>query len=278
MPVSYPIPPWLTNAQDPVTAYSRGLQIGAQIGESQAHQQLAQEQMLRQQQKDLVEQEIEKGKYQLAADEAARRYSAQQKFTQLINSGMSPDQAILQVPEIANRMSGIVQTWKEGQTTPFQEAHMQRWRDLTEAAKNKPKPLIHVGQGLYERDENGKLHTVLAPPHHLTDTEKQDRAADLKELAEVNKKLIENTPTGPTMFGLLGKGNLDTIAKYQKRADELKAKIASYGKSSQPEPSAPAGKKIGRFTVMQAPAPSASADEEAQTEGDVEEMAADTED
>ena len=51
----YMIPPWLSNLPDPVSAYQHGLQIGAGVGESQARQQLAQEQMLRQAQKDAVE-------------------------------------------------------------------------------------------------------------------------------------------------------------------------------------------------------------------------------
>ncbi len=135
MAIDYPIPSWISNIPDPVAAYSHGLQIGSQIGTEQARQQMAQENMLRETTKDAVDQEIEKGKFHLASDAAARQYADQVKFTQLVQGGMDPAQAMLQVPGIATQTSAIIRAQQEGQLTDYQKAEIENQKQNIELRK-----------------------------------------------------------------------------------------------------------------------------------------------
>ncbi len=92
---NYPIPPWI-QAADPASAYARGIQIGSQIGSEQASQQLRQEALLREDQKQKVDEEVQKAKLQLSSEAQARKYAAQAQFQQAVAGGTPTDQALLQ--------------------------------------------------------------------------------------------------------------------------------------------------------------------------------------
>lgn len=208
MAIDYPLPPWLTQHADPVSMYAHGLQIGSSIGAQQAHQQLLQEQMLREQQKTAVEQEYRNQVYQLKADEAARQYAAQAKFTQLINSGMDPQQALLQTPELANKMGSLVQMMKGDTLSAFEKEHVQRWKDLTDIARNK-KVFRDVGGALYQENPDGTVVQVVP---------KAPRKA-VYTYTKTNGDKISGTTDDPEIAALKA---ADDAAKAKKAAEEGK--------------------------------------------------------
>ena len=136
MPADYVPLPWL-NQPNPVDAYSHGLQIGAQIGSDQARQQLQQQQMLQQQQEQQVRQAHDAAVFQLESQAQARKFAAQQKFDSLVQSGIDPAKALLQVaPDLGESLTGAAQLYKASQPaqmSPFQQAEIeQRKADLEE--------------------------------------------------------------------------------------------------------------------------------------------------
>lgn len=127
---------WL-NQPNPVDSYAHGLQIGTQIGSEQARQQLAQQQMLQQQQEQQVKQAHDAAVFQLQSQAQARKFAAQQKFDSLVQSGIDPAKALLQVaPDLGESLTGAAQLYKASQPaqmSPYQTAELaQRKADLEE--------------------------------------------------------------------------------------------------------------------------------------------------
>lgn len=155
--MAYPIPPWLTQA-DPVASYTHGLQIGAQIGQENAAQQLRQESIARQQQKDQIEAEIEQAKLHLSADAAARKYSAQQKYQDLVGSGVDPIQALLKVgPEMGINGPALAQLTKENQPKEPFSLNVQE-QDGEKFLQTSPNSFQHIPSRQLEKTAPPKVH------------------------------------------------------------------------------------------------------------------------
>lgn len=124
MPVPMFIPPWLT-PPDPVATYQRGVQIGAQIGEAQANQRLRAAALEQEANAQAVraareQQEMEQANaYRQAqlgmeASDTARRVQGQMRYRSLVEGGMDPLNAMMQVPEIfGNSLGGVATAAKE---------------------------------------------------------------------------------------------------------------------------------------------------------------------
>ena len=150
MPASYPIPPWLqTKPSDAAETFISAYHAGATVNiakarlaqeqqqmemEMQAKREAQAQQALRQQQELAMEKartQAEIGlkqsaldqaqqKIKLTADAAARKYAAQEQYRQLIDSGMSPDEAALKIgPQAFSSMAGMAGLSKE----VFQRKH-----------------------------------------------------------------------------------------------------------------------------------------------------------
>jgi hypothetical protein len=140
MPVSYPIPPWLSRDYDPAQKFVQGMQLGASISQERAklNQQAATTQMetqvkaeqsqrnalleqqqnevqaaYHQQQIDLQQRELEQKQQQvkMQTDEAARTFQAQQQYKtnaqNLIDQGVDDNEAYLRAAMSVGPMMGI---------------------------------------------------------------------------------------------------------------------------------------------------------------------------
>jgi hypothetical protein len=128
----YPIPPWLRPPPDPGEEYVQAFHAGATIAgeqarlnaqaiQSQQQHEMEKQRMeiarqtqnlqlgLQKQELDLQSQQV-----QIKTQEAARQFQAQQTFKQLIDSGVDPAKALLQVgPGLGISMTGAAQLYKQ---------------------------------------------------------------------------------------------------------------------------------------------------------------------
>lgn len=93
---NYPIPPWLSQPADPAAHYVTGLQIGVRIGAQQASQQFAQQQYLREMQKDEFDRQYKTQARQMEIDEITRKHRAIANYQDMINQGVDPMTALRQ--------------------------------------------------------------------------------------------------------------------------------------------------------------------------------------
>lgn len=140
---AYPIPPWLRPPPDPGEEYVQSFQAGAHIAQAQA--QLAQsaaradveaqaQRAAKEREFQMEQQRIEVGKQyqqlqiglrkqqldqagqivQMRTQEAARKFQAHQKYKALINEGMDPAKALLEVgPDLGISMTGAAQLYRQ---------------------------------------------------------------------------------------------------------------------------------------------------------------------
>lgn len=146
--VDYSLPQWLNRPTDTTTPLMHGMALGAQIQqerarlqqqaqiaqmEAQARSQEAQQRAVREQQeiamqqarldaeRGLREQELAQHQQhlQLAVDQAQRQVSAHMRYKQMVDSGVDPAKALLDVgPDLGISMTGAAQLYKETQPRP----------------------------------------------------------------------------------------------------------------------------------------------------------------
>lgn len=143
--------PWL-NPGDPVDAYSHGLQLGMQAGTEQARQQLQQEQLIKQEQQQAIENAHQAAVFHMQSEQQARKFAAQQRFQSLLQQGADPAKALLQVaPDLGESLTGAAQLYRATQSpqmTPYQQQETQlrkRALDLQERKLNKPNDVFQSG-------------------------------------------------------------------------------------------------------------------------------------
>lgn len=172
MPVPFYIPPWLT-PPDPVQTYQRGVQIGAQIGESQARMRLSAENAAREQQQREYEATLAEQRLQLQASEAAQRTQAQLRFRANVAAGMDPMQALMESPEIMSEGAPLAQ--------------MLRAEQARTAAANFQPSVVDIGGG-QRAARLGPSHYQLVPPQ-------------LPETTEATPIMAGGRPTGYLQYG-----------------------------------------------------------------------------
>lgn len=269
---NYPIPPWIKPPQNLAADYAEGAQLGAKIGmerqkaqqeremvamESQVKAQQLQQKALQDQQELAVQkayhdQQIALRQKQLdqaqqvvtqKTQAAARQFAAQQRFQQMVTSGMDPDKAALSIgPELfGNSMAGFAGVAKEvyQRSNPFvPTTKTVDGVKLVQESPNRwarvPMPSSVSGQPLQLSpilDPSGK--TVPGAGAYTSGTG-GSRPFIFPKVVDENKKAIKEMEAGPFGPYLTGERDLPKdktlkarVEAVKKRYDELKRASAA---------------------------------------------------
>lgn len=274
---SYPLPSWLqTKPSDAAETFISAYHAGASVNmakarlqqeqqqaqmELQAKKEIAQQNNLRQQQQLEIEKaraQAEMGlkqqaldqadqKIKLTAASAARKYAAQEKYKQLISTGMNPDEAALKIgPEAFGSMAGMAGLSKEvyqrqhpfvpSETTVGGQKLIQTSPNRFEKASVPPSVGPVQAQDVLDPQTGQPIPGVFAAPgasgamgvHNKPKVVTPDEA-ELKRL----EKAQEKDTTGQALSAMdpkdiPNKARKDARQKYldrEKRIEELQAKI-----------------------------------------------------
>lgn len=241
MPSEFVNLPWL-NPPDPVAAYSHGLQLGMQAGTEQARQQFQQQQAIREDQQQAIQNAHQEALFHMQSEQQARKFAAQQRYQTLLQQGMDPAKALLQVgPELGMNMEGLAMQQHVPQITPFQQAELQqRSQESERTAEYRKQQLDATAQAkkaaldateswrkfqeeLRVRQQQDKEDSFIDP------VDKAELSETVKELAAVNKQIASTPLEKP---GFFGGGNVKELDALKSKAQELTDKINSFRKKT----------------------------------------------
>lgn len=142
--MQYNLPPWLSQPANPAAHYVTGLQIGVRIGAEQASQQFAQQQYLREMQKDEFDRQYKTQARQMEIDEITRKHKAIANYQDMINQGVDPMTALRQAgpdmgvtPDRIEQIDSMRQYRMEQQraTEAYRTGELELGRDNLELRK-----------------------------------------------------------------------------------------------------------------------------------------------
>lgn len=234
---TYPIPPWLAETAQPAAFYGRGLQVGAQIGSEIAAQRLAQQQLMRQAQQDAIDQSYRDQMLQMKVDETVRRQRAYSQYKSMLDSGASPEQAIIRLgPEMGESVTDLLRY--QQMAAAQKEVASQRFQNQAARADLEDRKLAMRGKELDMREKNNeRLRDRFEG--RISDADKTRIDLLKRQVTEINKGLEGLKPESVE------------AQRIQARAENAELQIRSIlGKYDAPKkeqpaaPSSPQGQRV----------------------------------
>lgn len=184
--MAYPIPPWIAQPADPAAQYATGLGIGVRIGAEQAAQQYQQQQMLRAQAQDEFERQYKTQVLNIEVDKAMRKQRAGQAFQSLVQQGVAPEVALMQVgADLGESMADILRV--QGITEQRQAANELAKARIAENARS---------SDIRERELGARISDIerKRQRYSMTEPEKAKLNSLYAEMRGVNSELTKIPP------------------------------------------------------------------------------------